>query len=298
MRDIGHARVRCCRATDPAQRSAHLCFDLLTPFAVDVLCAVETARCPCGGRMLLLTDTAPEPWEPGGDDPAWETAAREAIAADEAENALPEGEAPDPALPADAPGALREERARRLAAEEGWDRATDMLNTLAAAVRDGAPEARQIARGVMGESDPLLATGVHAPDGRETGIAVSMTTHWATHAMATSFGRSLGQAVNYVEMRLDDLAAPGGRRTYIVTVVRAEGKTAHELRVQAEAQRDALAKAARAYLAAVDAWEREESRWRREYIASHTAQAAVIVAAREAMDAARTVLDAALAGCP
>ena len=54
------------------------------------------------------------------------------------------------------------------------------------------------------------------------------------------------------------------------------------------------ARVVREYLAALDRWRAEETRWEREYLQSHTAQAAVIAAAREAALAARTALDAAL----
>ena len=51
---------------------------------------------------------------------------------------------------------------------------------------------------------------------------------------------------------------------------------------------------ARAYLDAVDAWECERDRWRREYVASPAAQAVVLASARKSTDAARDALDAAL----
>lgn len=241
MTNHGHARVRCCRANDAAQRAGHLCFDLLTPFTGEVLAALASVRCPCGGTTIVLTPVAPEPWEPGGYDPAWEAVSEECKAADEAENALPEGDALDPDLPDDAPEGWREERAARVAAEQGWDQANDTLRALAGMVKEGArQEARQLAIGVLGEEgdDPVVSHGVSAPEGRESGIAMSMSTHWAVHAMAASIGRSLGQAVNYMEMRLDDFAAPGGVRTYIVSIQRPEGQTPHALRVQAERERD------------------------------------------------------------
>lgn len=242
----GHARVRCCRANDLTQRARHLCFDLLTPFTGEVLAALAAVRCPCGGTTIVLTPVAPEPWEPGGYDPAWEAVSEECKAADEAENALPEGDAPDPDLPADAPEALREERALRIAAERGWDQARDTLLALAGMVKEGArKEARAFALGVLGEEsdEPVVSHGVSAPDGRESGIAMTVSTHWAVHAMAASIGRSLGKAVNYMEMRFDDFAAPGGVRTYIVSIQRPEGQTPHALRVQAERERDSIARA-------------------------------------------------------
>ena len=70
----------------------------------------------------------------------------------------------------------------------------------------------------------------------------------------------LGDADNYVEMRVRD---PQTLKEYVVTALRGEGKTPHELRREAEArvaaltaERDALAKASRSFIA----WMESESR--------------------------------------
>ena len=237
MADV--TRVRCCRANDRAEAHKHLRVDMAVPCSADVLRAVSAVQCPCGWTTMLLADDAPEPWEPGGYDPEWEKVLVETKAQDDAENALPPDDVVEPEETGDLAEQLRDERARRIDAEAGWDRASDIARVLASAVRNGHREAGRIAAGILApDAGDVSMDGVRAPiEGK--GIAMGLSTHWATYAMAANFGRSLGKAVNYIEMRMDDLAAPGGRRCYVVSIQRAEGKTPHDLRVKAEAERDA-----------------------------------------------------------
>lgn len=67
----------------------------------------------------------------------------------------------------------------------------------------------------------------------EGGIEVQ---HWATRLLAESFRKTLGDAGNYVELTLTDETEDS--LGYIVTVRRREGKTPHQLRREAEAERD------------------------------------------------------------
>ena len=82
-----------------------------------------------------------------------------------------------------------------------------------------------------------------------------------------------------------------------VAQLRADLERADFDRQRVEGERDAIAEAAGGFVAAADAHESEATRWQREYIPNHTAHAVVIVAARDAADAARTRLDALLSGC-
>jgi hypothetical protein len=73
---------------------------------------------------------------------------------------------------------------------------------------------------------------IHARDGH---LALALETD-LQHILAAGMVGMLGDAMNYVEMRLRD--ADG--KEYLLTVQRGERPTPHELRRSAEAERDAL----------------------------------------------------------
>lgn len=233
-------RFRCPHAIDPAHRGEHLAFDLLVPCPAEAMAQVAKAPCPCGGRMVALAEEAREAWE-GGDWAGPHAEADAADAADAAENALPPEPPPTEVEvgPVDLVEAYRAERHARYAAELAREEAQDLVTLLARVTLDHAPERFEIARGALGLDDkPVLTLGLTKPETRPTGVEIHVSMHWAVHLMAVSFGRTLGKAVNYMETRYTDLGAPGGRRTYIVTVQRLEKITPHEARREAEALRD------------------------------------------------------------
>lgn len=105
---------------------------------------------------------------------------------------------------------------------------------------------------VTAERDRLAAEVARLSDMIDKGIEESVANapmrfveggiemeHWAIRHLAASLGKSLGDAVNYVETTVYDGSGDGN--WYVVTIGRKNGKTPHQLRKEAEAERDRLA---------------------------------------------------------
>lgn len=123
------------------------------------------------------------------------------------------------------------------AAQRDFEKLDDTMRALARLVADEHPTARAMA-------EDIVAGKTRSPMLRQMRVDGSVlevtTTHWAAHVLVESFYRQAKDAPNYVEMRL-----MYGSQALVVTVQKADRRTPHELRLKAEAERDAaLAKLA------------------------------------------------------
>lgn len=246
-------RIRCPRARRPTDPE-HIVRDLPYPVPLkDHAAHVKQlgGNCPCGARLVILFDDGAEPWEPGWQDEPMDGSEEDE---DDQTDDQTDDRGPRPELPPLPPEVLevlaasedptlrlvvahlREERHRAVCAEANDAKARDILRVLVRAVSQNLPEAHTIARELLGESTPdMHLRGLSKTSAGAAQVRISA--HWAAWAFAESFGRSLGNAINYVEMPFQQL---DGARV-IVTIQREAGKSPHTLRAEAEQARDRLA---------------------------------------------------------